>query len=72
MEDDFHLDLLGREAAMLECVVFVDELYGDDGLGRIDGRGFADGSVGALADGFADEAEGEVGGKGSDLTLRSH
>jgi hypothetical protein len=69
VQDNFHLDLLGREAAMLECVLLVDELYGDDGLGRVDGCGFADGSVCALADGLADKSEGEIRGERRDLAL---
>jgi len=60
VQDDLHLNLLGRKAAMLESVLLVDELDSDDGLGRIYGCGFADGGICALADGFAYEAEGEV------------
>jgi hypothetical protein len=52
-------------------MLLVDELDCDDGLGRIDGDGFADGGVCALADGFADEAEGEVCGERSDLALHN-
>ena len=48
----------------------VDKLDRDDGFGRVDGYGFADGCVCALADGFADEAEGKVRGQRGDLTLR--
>lgn len=47
----------------------VDEFYCDDGFGRVGGHGFADGCVCALADGFADEAEGKVRGERSDLAL---
>lgn len=47
----------------------VDEFDCDDGFGRVDGDGFANGCVCALADGFADEAEGEVRGKRGDLAL---
>jgi hypothetical protein len=71
VQDDLHLDLPGREAALLKGMFLVYEFDGDDGLGCIYGYGFADGSVGALADCFADEAEGQVCGQGSDLTLCS-
>jgi hypothetical protein len=63
--------LLGREATLLKGMFFVDEFDGNDGLGRIDGYGFANGSVCALADCLADEAEGEICGQRSDLTLYS-
>lgn len=69
MEDDFHLYLFRREAALSKGMFFVDELDRDDGLRRTDRYGFADGGVCALADGFADEAEGKVRGQGGDLTL---
>jgi hypothetical protein len=62
VQHDLHLDLLGREAALLKGMFLIDEFDGDDGLGRIDGYGFADGGVCALADCFAYEAEGEVCG----------
>jgi hypothetical protein len=71
VQDNLHFDLLGREATLLKGMFLVDEFDGDDGLGRIDGYGFADRSVCALADCFADEAEGEVRGQRSDLTLCS-
>lgn len=71
MKNDLHMDLLWREAAMLESVLLVDELDGDDGLGRIYGRGFADRGICALANGFAYEAERKVRGQRRDLTLIS-
>lgn len=48
---------------------FVDEFDSDDWLVCVYGDGSADGSVCALADGFADETEGEIRGEGRDLTL---
>jgi hypothetical protein len=42
MQNDFHFNLLGREAALLECMFLIDELDGDDGLGSIVGYCFAD------------------------------
>ena len=35
VEDYLHLDLLRREAALLECMFFIDELDRDDRLGLI-------------------------------------
>jgi hypothetical protein len=63
------LDLLGCEATLFKGMFFVDELYSNDRFRRIYGDGFADGSVCALADGFADKAEGKVRRKRGDLTL---
>lgn len=60
VEDDLHLDLLRREAALPKGMFFVDELDRDDGFWRIDRYGFADGGVCALTDGFADEPKGKV------------
>jgi hypothetical protein len=42
VKDDFHLDLLGGETTGAEGVVFVYELNGDDGFGRIVRDSFAD------------------------------
>lgn len=69
VQDDLHLDHLGREPTGFEGMFFVDEFDSDDRLGCVYGYGFADGSVCALADGFAHEAEREIGWEGSDLTL---
>jgi hypothetical protein len=71
VQSDLHIDLLRGEPAMLKGVFFVDKLDGNDRFLCIDGDGFADRGVGALTDGFADEAEGKVRGEGSDLTLRN-
>jgi hypothetical protein len=42
VQDDFHVYLLGCEAAGTQGVLFVYELDGDDGFGRIRRDGFAD------------------------------
>jgi hypothetical protein len=42
MQRDLHFDLFGREAAMLQGMLFVDEFYGDDGIGTTEGSCLAD------------------------------
>lgn len=69
MQYDLHLDHLWCEPAGLKGMFFVDEFDSDDWLVCVYGDGSADGSVCALADGFADETEGEIRGEGRDLTL---
>ena len=69
VEDDLHLDLFRRKATLPKGMFFVNEFDRDDGFRRIDWYGFADGCVCALTDGFADETEGKVRGKRSDLAL---
>ena len=41
VQDDLHLDLLRREAALLECMFLVDELDRDDGFWLVVGYSFA-------------------------------
>lgn len=41
VQDDLHLDLLRREAALLECMFLVDEFDRDDRFGFIVGYSFA-------------------------------
>lgn len=41
MQDYLHFDLFRREAALLECMFFVDELDRDDRLGLVVGYGFS-------------------------------
>lgn len=69
VKDDLHLDLLRSEATMLERMLLIDELDGDDGLRCVCGCSFSDGCVCALPNGFADEAEGKVRREWSDLAL---
>ena len=47
MQDYLHLDLLRREAALLERMFLVDELDRDDGLGLVVGYSFSN-AVGPL------------------------
>ena len=42
MQTDLELDLLGSQPTDPECVVFVDELDGDDGLRLVLGHCLAD------------------------------
>lgn len=42
MESNFEFELFGRDAAMVECMVFVDEFHSDDGTRGIPRRSFAD------------------------------
>ena len=69
VQRDFYQELFGAQAAGAEGVFFVDELHGDYWAGGVEGCCFPDGGVGAAADGFAYQAEGEVGWKGGDLGL---
>jgi hypothetical protein len=57
---DFHLNLLRRQPSLFERMFLIDEFDGDDRFRRIDGRGFADGGICALANGLTDETKGEV------------
>lgn len=57
MKKNLHLDLLWREAALLECMVLVDEFDGDDRFGGVVRDGFANGGIGALSNGLAHEPE---------------
>lgn len=57
VQDNLHLYLLRREAALFECMILVDEFDGDNGFGSVVRDGFADGGICPLSDGFADESE---------------
>ena len=60
MECYLSLDLLWLDAAELVCMLFVDELDGDDGLEGVLGAGFADEGIGAAAYRPGDDPKWEI------------
>ena len=42
VESNFHFELFGRNAAVVECMVLVDKFHGDNGGRGIGRRSFTD------------------------------
>lgn len=57
MKKNLHLDLLWREAALLECMVLVDEFDGDDRFGGVVRDGFANAVQRSQRDGVIEERQ---------------